>query len=183
MRYAAPQLSVRQGTPPRRTSCQSREKFGGCNMAMRRWLRAAGIILLLILIGFSRPSTAATIAADASQIGPAMSADQLGVNLNAVFTEAGDASYLPLMASAGIGLIRWPEGGVSDFYHWKTHDASVCATFSHTFPSSTAFDTCMQNIAQPLRAHAAITVNYGTNPDCSGRADPTEAAGGVNYAA
>ena len=40
----------------------------------------------------------------------------------------------------------------------------------------------MQNIAQPLHAHVAITVNYGTNPDCSGRADPNEAAAWVNYA-
>lgn len=40
----------------------------------------------------------------------------------------------------------------------------------------------MQTIPAALSADVAITVNYGENADCSGPADPNEAAAWVNYA-
>jgi hypothetical protein len=138
------------------------------------------LVLAVIALG-QAPAQSATITADASQIGPAMSSDQLGTNLFAIVRDSGDTAFLPLMSSAGIGLIRWPGGSTSDYYHWKTNTYGPCVA-GHPSNSATAFDTWMQNIAQPLHAHVAITVNYGTNPDCSGRADPNEAAAWVNYA-
>jgi hypothetical protein len=109
-----------------------------------------------------------------------MTRDQLGANLMEVVPDSGDPTYLPLLASAGINLIRWPGGALSDFYHWQTDTYSVCSTYVPF--SGNAFDTWMQAIAQPLGAGVAITVNYGANAACTGRADPAEAAAWVNYA-
>jgi hypothetical protein len=121
-----------------------------------------------------------TITADASQSGPTMASNQLGINLMEVVPEDGDPTYLPLLSSAGVHLIRWPGGALSDFYHWQTNTYSACSTYLAF--SGNAFDTWMQTIAQPLGAEVTITVNYGTNAACTGRGDPAEAAAWVNYA-
>ena len=113
-----------------------------------------------------------TIAADASQVGPAMSRDQLGANLFTEISGSGDPAYIPLLSSAGINLIRWP--GRADFYHWQTNSYSVCSPALSS--AAAAFDTWMTTIVKPLGADVAITVNYGSNPACTGRADPNEAA-------
>jgi hypothetical protein len=102
------------------------------------------------------------------------------MNLLEGVPESGDPNYIPLFASAGISLIRWPGGATSDYYHWQTNTYGPCSSQVPT--SSTAFDTWMTTIAQPLGANVAITVNYGTNAACTGPADPSEAAAWVNYA-
>ena len=134
--------------------------------------------------GTSIPLTFAVstqIVADASQTGFVMSNVQLGANLLNVVPDSGNPAYVPLLASAGIGLIRWPGGGESDFYHWQTNSYSSCAT-NTTGPSQGTFDTWMQNFVQPLGASVAITINNASNTDCSGPSDPNEAAAWVNYA-
>lgn len=40
----------------------------------------------------------------------------------------------------------------------------------------------MQAVAQPMHANVAITVNYGSNADCTGPGDPAEAAAWVDHA-
>jgi hypothetical protein len=47
---------------------------------------------------------------------------------------------------------------------------------------NTTFDSFFHDIVDPAKLDVAITVNYGSNPDCSGGADPSEAAGWVAYA-
>ncbi len=130
----------------------------------------------------SEPPTAGTVVSDVSVAGPAMTKDQLGANLMIEVPESADPAYVPLLANAGIGLIRWPGGQVSDAYHWQTNSFGPCANTSATPAAGTAFDTWMQNIVQPLDADVAITVNYGSNPTCTGPADPNEAAAWVDHA-
>jgi hypothetical protein len=119
---------------------------------------------------------------DASVAGSTMTKDQLGANLLIEVPESADPTYVPLLANAGIGLIRWPGGQVSDVYHWQTNSFGPCANTSATPAAGTNFDSWMQNIVQPLHADVAITVNYGSNPNCTGPADPNEAAAWVDYA-
>jgi FG-GAP-like repeat len=120
------------------------------------------------------------IAADAAQLGPQLTKQQLGVNLEVAVPEAGEPTYISPLASAGVGLIRWPGGAGADYYHWQNNTFSVCSVFN--IQSTNAFDAWMENFVGPLGADVAITVNYGTNPACTGRADPNEAAAWVNYA-
>jgi hypothetical protein len=121
----------------------------------------------------------AEIVADVSQAGPVMQKDQLGVNLAFFYLDSFDPVFEPLFASAGIGLLRWPGGSGSDYYHWQNNSVSTCQGFTNANPN---FDVFMQTIPAALRADVAITANYGSNQDCTGPADPNEAAGWVNYA-
>ena len=122
--------------------------------------------------------TGGAVIADASKLGPVMSKDQLGANLLQGIPDVGEASSVPLFASAGFGLLRWPGGALSDFYHWQTNTYSTCSAIT----PEASFDTWMQNLVQPLGADVAITINNATNADCSGPSDPNEAAAWVNYA-
>jgi len=124
----------------------------------------------------------AEIVADAMQLGPAMTIDQQGINLsNTYYTDLTDPSFEPLFASAGIGLIRWPGGGLADGYQWQTNSYPSCAPYGVAGANPVDFDTFMRTFVKPLSADAAITVNYGSNATCTGPGDPNEAAAWVNY--
>lgn len=90
------------------------------------------------------------------------------------------------LQSTGGGLIRYPGGSTSDFYHWQTNTYSSCMSsyYSGPVPSTGAwtFDQFMQAIPIPVGAQVAITVNYGSNQNCTDGADPNEAAAWVDYA-
>jgi hypothetical protein len=120
----------------------------------------------------------AEIVTDVSQVGSVMQKDQLGVNLSFTYQDSYNPAFEPLLASASIGLIRWPGGSAADFYHWQNNSVSTCDG-NNPNPD---FDVFMQNIPAALRTDVAITANYGSNADCTGLADPNEAAGWVNYA-
>jgi hypothetical protein len=119
-----------------------------------------------------------TVIANASQIGSLLTKDQLGANLFQSIPDVGQAASVPLFSSARLGLLRWPGGAPSDFYHWQTNTYSTCAPFT----PQASFDTWMQNVVQPLGVDVAITINNSSNADCSGPSDPSEAAAWVNYA-
>jgi len=98
------------------------------------------------------------VVADASQLGPAMTRDQLGVNLEGFFSSSGDPAYIPLWSSAGIHAIRHPGGADADFYHWQTN---TWGCGFGTPVASFAFDNWMQTIVAPLSSDVFVTVNYG----------------------
>ncbi len=123
-----------------------------------------------------------SIVIDAATVGSPMTKDQLGANLLIQIPESVDPTYVPLLANAGIGLLRWPGGRVSDYYHWQTNSFGPCPNIGAPPAAGTDFDNWMQTIAQPLNADVAITVNYGSDPNCIGPADPNEAAAWVDYA-
>lgn len=108
-----------------------------------------------------------------------------GVNQFAYENQSG-ATVTAALQSIGGGLIRYPGGSTSDFYHWQTNTYSTCMGSYYPGPVSASgawtFDQFMEAIPIPSGAQVAITVNYGTNQDCTGGADPNEAAAWVDYA-
>jgi hypothetical protein len=148
--------------------------------AYRRHL-AVAMLAIAVVAGAGRSAAQPNaITVDASRSGPVMSGEQTGANLIQIVGVSGAPGYLPLLSGAGVGLMRWPGGAASDYYHWQTNSYSAC--FPNLTHAATAFDTWMRRIARPLGADVAITINYGTNPSCTGRADPEEAAAWVDYA-
>jgi hypothetical protein len=111
--------------------------------------------------------------------------DVFGVNLTAAMDLTNSsANYNTIMStfrSASFGMARWPLAALSDYYHWQTNSFSSCAA-AYGPASRTTFDQFMQQVAMPLGLDVNITVNYGSNGDCSGGADPNEAAAWVDYA-
>ncbi len=121
-----------------------------------------------------------TITINADQAEAPMRKTQLGVGMTTLVRHSGLSEYLPKLAKAGIGLLRYPGGGQSDLFHWKTNTFSSCSYFYA--PPETAFDTWMNTIGKPSHAKIAVTVNYGANQDCTRRGNPKEAADWVYYA-
>ncbi len=86
------------------------------------------------------------------------------------------------LETAGMQATRWPGGTPADAYHWQTNTMTQCGGHNyHADPHST-FDNFMQGVAIPAHLDVAIVVNYGSNQDCSGGADPAEAVSWVAYA-
>jgi hypothetical protein len=111
--------------------------------------------------------------------------DLFGVNLTAAMdltsSNANYSTILSTLRNANFGMLRWPLAGLSDYYHWQTNSFSSCAA-AYGPVSRTTFDQFMQQVALPLGLDVNITINYGSNSDCSGGADPNEAAAWVDYA-
>jgi len=129
------------------------------------------------------------IFADASQPGTPMNRDQLGANSALYFNESATTSLATLLQGVGLGMIRWPGGGVADNYHWQTNinteqtvnGQNLCTPNWNVNPA-TAFDPFMLNMVKAGGFDLNITVNYGSNLACTGGGDPNEAAAWVNYA-
>jgi len=120
-----------------------------------------------------------------SQVGAQVSTSLLGADMEVWFdiTQPGLAASF---VRAGMTTTRWPGGHSADRYHWKTNKYSVgtCGTgfrVPKPNPNST-FDHFMQDVALPAHLDVAITVNYGSNPKCTGGANPKEAAAWIRYA-
>ncbi len=112
--------------------------------------------------------------------------DLFGANLtSSMDLTNANGTYGTMMTTfrqARFGMVRWPLALESDYYHWETNSFSSCAAPGWGFDSRTTFDQFMQQVAQPLGLDVNITVNYGSNVDCTGGGDPNEAAAWVNYA-
>ena len=124
--------------------------------------------------------TVVDILADASQPGPEMTAEQLGTNMQVTLADVTNAQFVSTFKSLGIGLVRWPGGILSDWYHWQTNTFGPCSPYQPY--SGNAFDSFMQDTIASGGFNAAITVNYGTNATCTTGGDAAEAAAWVNYA-
>jgi len=114
-----------------------------------------------------------------------VSKDVFGVNQFAYENQSG-ATVTAALQSIGGGVIRYPGGATSDFYHWQTNTYSSCISSYYSGPVAATgawtFDQFMQAIPAAAGSHVAITVNYGSNQNCTDGADPNEAAAWVDYA-
>jgi len=117
-----------------------------------------------------------------SQVGAQVSSSVLGAGMAVSFdiTKPGLAASF---VTAGMTATRWPGGKIADRYHWRTNrlGPGICGTGFRANPHST-FDAFMADIASQAHLDVAVTVNYGSNAQCTGGADPTEAAAWVAYA-
>ena len=81
--------------------------------------------------------------------------------------------------SAGFSVIRYPGGSYSDIYHWATA-TSTAGTGANVQPH-TDFHSFMK-LVQATGTTPLITVNYGSNPQGTAGASPSEAAAWVRDA-
>ncbi len=138
-------------------------------------MRTLPIVFMLA----AQAATAGTASVTVNRQSPSIAVtDQiLGMNMVNWFnpTQAGMASAL---RAGGIAALRWPGGSASDTFHWQTN--SDCN--GGYVDANASFDNFFANIALPLGADVAVTVNYGSNMACTGGGDPAEAASWVAYA-
>lgn len=90
-----------------------------------------------------------------------------------------DAEIPKLIRDGGYSIIRYPGGSYADIYHWKT--GQTTKGIEGTVMPGSNFDSYMA-MAKKAKAETLITVNYGTNPEGTGGAEPSEAAEWVRYA-
>lgn len=119
------------------------------------------------------------ITVDPSRTLATLSPAALGVGVAVWDAHMTDPEIPGLVSQAGFKIIRYPGGSYSDLYHWKT--ASATKGIEANIQPKTDFDSFMA-MAQRAKATPLITVNYGSNLDGSGPAEPSEAADWVKYA-
>ncbi|MFT3831147.1 MAG: hypothetical protein QM691_15725 [Opitutaceae bacterium] len=78
------------------------------------------------------------------------------------------AETISLLNAAGVRMLRFPGGSLSDEYHWQTN-----TSLNNTWQWATDTDDFL-NLAKQTGAQAVITANYGTGT-------PAEAAAWVTY--
>lgn len=89
-----------------------------------------------------------------------------------------NASLPGLLQSAGITTLRYPGGGYADEYHWSTASSTNNSGY---VAGGTDFGHFSQ-LLQKIGGAAVLTVNYYSNQNGTGLADPYEAAAWVAYA-
>jgi hypothetical protein len=122
------------------------------------------------------------VVVDPSQVGAQVSTAVLGADMQ-VWFDITQPNTAPSFVQAGMTTTRWPGGKAADRYHWRTNTdgVGICGGHFKPKPNST-FDNFMNDIAIPSHLDVAITVNYGSNPQCTGGGSAAEAAAWVKYA-
>jgi hypothetical protein len=132
-----------------------------------------------------------TITIDGASAVAPISARELGINLGSWGADVTKPETLANLRKTGAKLIRWPGGTSADTYHWR--DNATCnvrhyTTTPWTYVSSGAgkawlpqnsFAHVVHDVAMRGNDEIAITVDFGTNPACTGPGDPAEAAAWV----
>jgi hypothetical protein len=128
-----------------------------------------------------RPSQSGVLV-NPSQVGAQVSSSVLGAGMGVWFdiTQPGVAASF---VTAGMTTTRWPGGKIADRYHWQTNSVGYGSCGVGWIPNRrSTFDNFMADVASQAHLDVAVTVNYGSNAQCTGGADPTEAAAWVAYA-
>lgn len=116
-----------------------------------------------------------TVTADASTPMGVIPATAFGLNASAYDTHLLDATIPGLMKGAGVKVVRYPGGSVSDTYQWDSNtDYIGQGSIGGGVDADNTFDRYMQ-VVQATGAQAMITVNYGSGT-------PQDAAHWVRYA-
>jgi hypothetical protein len=121
------------------------------------------------------PAAAGTVVIDAASVRGTILATQIGINLG-VWSDITQPAIAQSVKTVGAHLVRWPGGSMSDGYLWQTN--STCNAYSN---GNSTFDNFVHDVAAPDGLQVAITVNYGSSPDCSGGGSPAYAAAWVAY--
>lgn len=124
-------------------------------------------------------ANSSSVAVDQTPTSTAVTNQLLGMNL-AVWYDlvTNQTGIVAGLEAAGITQVRWPGGSDSDQYHWLNN--SQC-NGGYTDPNDT-FANFVTDIAVPANLDVAITADYGSNADCNGGGDPSEAAAWVTAA-
>lgn len=127
-------------------------------------------------------STQSSVVVDPTQVGAQVSTAVLGADMD-VWFDITQPNMYPAFVTTGMTTTRWPGGKGADRYHWETNTdgVGICGSQQQPKPNST-FDNFMKDIALPAHLDVAVTVNYGSNPQCTGGGSAVEAANWVKYA-
>lgn len=136
----------------------------------------------------SAGTVTATVTVNPSSLGGAVTDQLLGMNLAAWYDiDTNGPAIVSAFQAAGIKAVRWPGGSWSDLYHWDgtnigtnfTGSAFNCqnAPFGGGVPDSNdTFQNFLNDIVKPASLDLALTADYGTNINCNGPGEPSEAA-------
>ena len=146
-----------------------------------RHVRKSGLVLsgLLALAG-PVGAQVADVTVTVSAPSAVMPLTGLGVGSSVYDNYLVDAAVPVNLKAAGVGMVRYPGGSYADIFHWQT-DSTTTGQGGY-IAANTGFVNWITQDVIAARASAIITVNYGSNPAGTGGADPSEAAGWVNYA-
>ncbi|HEY0866411.1 MAG TPA: hypothetical protein VGE01_03475 [Fimbriimonas sp.] len=108
-----------------------------------------------------------------------MQPEALGIGVAVWDEHMLDKEIPSLVRNAGWKVVRYPGGSYADLYQWKTHSATkgMEANIQPGKDFDSFMGLCRKSGTTPL-----ITVNYGSNPDGTGGAEPAYAAEWVRYA-
>ncbi|MFZ0032022.1 MAG: hypothetical protein WAK84_09125 [Candidatus Cybelea sp.] len=122
------------------------------------------------------------VVVDPSQVGAQVSTAVLGAD-EEVWFNITQPNMAASFVQAGLTTTRWPGGKAADRYHWMTNTdgPGICGDKLKPNQHST-FDNFMSDIALPAHLDVSITVNYGSNAQCTGGGKASEAAAWVKYA-
>ncbi|HEV2135881.1 MAG TPA: Ig-like domain-containing protein [Terracidiphilus sp.] len=139
-----------------------------------------------------------TVCITPSCSGPAISNQLLGMNLASWYDVISNrAAIVNAFSGAGIKAVRWPGGSWSDGYHWNGSasyptigpptgctDVTVGnGTTASVYPNGNdTFLNFVDDIVDVGSFDLAVTANYGSNTQCNGPGDPSEAANWAAYA-
>jgi hypothetical protein len=104
----------------------------------------------------------------------------LGVGSSVYDNYLVNAAVPDNLKAAGVGMVRYPGGSYADIFHWQT--TTTTTGQGGYIAANTGFVNWITKDVIAAGASAIITVNYGSNPAGTGGANPSEAAGWVNYA-
>ncbi|MGB8907893.1 MAG: hypothetical protein WCC84_04030 [Candidatus Cybelea sp.] len=139
---------------------------------------AAFLICATVVVG--RAVADSAIDVHPSRVLAPVNAGVMGAGSDNWFNDTLSGLYQSFLSS-GITQTRYPGGSQADIYHWETGTDGPGACAGNANPKSN-FDNFMQDVALPADLAVAITVNYGSNLECTGGGDPSEAASWVAYA-
>lgn len=143
----------------------------------------ASIIGIALLGAVTLPAAAqrtATVSVDLNHPLATVSGAAYGVGMSVYDNDFTPADLPEKMKAAGVTALRFPGGSYADIYHWQTHKAT--ANHDIYLNANDTFDNFMTKDVLRGGAQAIITVNYGSNAEGTGGADPAEAAAWVKYA-
>jgi hypothetical protein len=100
--------------------------------------------------------------------GPPVPATALGVNVEVTDQNLLTPRSIALLKAAGVRVLRFPGGSLSDAYHWATGTFTPGAPARDFGEPAMTFDQFMHGAVQVAHASSLITVNYGTGPSGGG---------------
>jgi hypothetical protein len=121
-------------------------------------------------------ATVSSVTVDTTSTGTAVTNKLVGMNM-AVWYDlvTNQSGIVDAFQAAGITQVRWPGGSDSDLYHWATN--TECD--NGYADSNDTFANFVSDMAMPANLDVALTADYGSNPDCNGGGEPSEASAWV----
>ncbi len=126
--------------------------------------------------------TTSTVTVNATSVSAAVPSEGYGVDTSVYdgdLTASGVASELQ---AGGVNALRYPGGSYADIFNFISGTDQTLNDGGYFAPNATFGNYWIPDLVEPSGAHPIITVNYGSNLNNNGGAQPSEAASWVQYA-